>query len=111
MATPGEVLQWSCRGLKPDFGEVGLLLDGHNPIAFCLQETFLRDSDTISFKRFDMFDHVCAAGEGASGGVSILINQGVPRGSVSLNTTLQAAAVGVAVHGELAVCSRVGERF
>ena len=105
MANPNKILQWNCRGLKPNFDEINLLLNDHNPIAFCLQETFLKDSDTISFKKFNMFNHICTTGEKASGGVSILINRKIPHSSVSLNTTLQATAVKVTMHRELTICS------
>ena len=103
MANPNTIIQWNCRGLKPNFDAISLLLNKHNPIAFCLQETFLKDSDKISFKNFNICNHICTTGEKATGGVSILINRKIPHSNISLNTTLQATAVKVTMHRELTI--------
>jgi len=44
------VLQWNCRGLKPNYEEIKCLLFDHNPYVICLQETLLKDSDKIYLK-------------------------------------------------------------
>ena len=36
------IIQWNCRGLKPKFDEISLLLSQQKPSVFCLQETFLK---------------------------------------------------------------------
>ena len=103
MANPNTIIQWNCQGIKPNFDEISFFLNKHNPIAFFLQETFLKDSDKISFKQFNIFNHICATGEKATGGVSVLINRKIPR-NILLNTTLQATAVKVTMHRELTIC-------
>ena len=35
------IIQWNCRGLRPNFTDFRLLCDKYNPIVCCLQETFL----------------------------------------------------------------------
>ena len=44
------IVQWNCRGVRPNFEEIKSLLIDNKPVAVCLQETFLKDTDTINFK-------------------------------------------------------------
>ena len=37
-----KIIQWDCRGLKPNYNEVSLLISEYNPSVFCFQETFLK---------------------------------------------------------------------
>ena len=43
-----KIIQWNCRGLKPNYNEVSLLNSEYNPSVFCFQETFLKADDNIS---------------------------------------------------------------
>ena len=71
----------------------------------CLQETFLKDSDNIPVRGFNLY-HKCQETENrASGGVSILVNENVPQSIVTLNTNLQAVAVKVTAHKTITQCS------
>ena len=45
-----KIIQWNCRGLKPKFDEIKLLLSQHKSSVICLQETFLKRDDTITLK-------------------------------------------------------------
>ena len=99
------IIQWNCRGLKPNFNEINLLLNTENPVAFCLQETFLKDTDKIDFRGYKSFNLFGPNDERASGGVSIIVNEKVPHSSISLNTTLQAVAVRVTMHKAITICS------
>jgi len=97
-------IQWNCRGLRPNFDELNLLIQTHNPIAVCLQETFLKDTDSISMRGFNLY-HKFHNSERASGGVSILVNENIPQSVVALNTKLQAVAVRVTAHKAITICS------
>ena len=44
------ILQWNCRSIKANFEELNLLINEKKPVAVCLQETFLKDSDKFSLK-------------------------------------------------------------
>ena len=99
------IIQWNCRGLKANFNDIGILLSRHNPIAVCLQETFLKTTDQITFKNFSFYNKVYTGGEKASGGVSIVVNNNFPHKSVALDTELQAVAVSVTMHQPLTICS------
>ena len=41
------IIQWNCRGFKANYEETLLLLKDYEPAALCLQETHLKDTDTI----------------------------------------------------------------
>ena len=45
-----KIIQWNCRGLKPNYNEESLLISEYNPSVFCFQETFLKPDDNISLK-------------------------------------------------------------
>ena len=98
-------IQWNCRGLKPNFNELQLLINEHNPIAVLLQETFLKDSDNIKLKGFTLFNKIHTGGEKASGGVSILVNNLIPNRNLDLDTNLQAVAVSLSLSKPLSICS------
>ena len=46
------ILQWNCRGLKANYNEILILTTLYSPTIFCLQETFLKPTDNISFKNY-----------------------------------------------------------
>ena len=50
-----KIIQWNCRGLKPNYNEVPLLISEYNPSVFCFQETFLKPDDNISLKGFNIY--------------------------------------------------------
>ena len=52
------VIQWNCRGLRSNFEELSILIVKHNPLAVCLQETFLKDTDNINVRAFNL-SHKC----------------------------------------------------
>ena len=52
------IIQWNCRGLKPKFDEISLLLSQQKPSVFCLQETFLKPDDKISLKGFNIYNYI-----------------------------------------------------
>ena len=50
-----KIIQWNCRGLKPNYNEVSLLISEYNPSVFCFQETFLKPDDNISLRGFNLY--------------------------------------------------------
>lgn len=99
------LLQWNCRGLKPNYNEILLLLNTHNPAVMCLQETFLKQSDNITLKNYSMFNHIVDNADKATGGASIIVNNKVLHSEIPLNTELQAVAVSVTLHRVITICS------
>ena len=68
-----KIIQWNCRGLKPNFNEVSLLISEYNQSVFCFQETFLKPDDNISFKGFNIYNYVHTDRLRPSGGASIFV--------------------------------------
>lgn len=64
------IIQWNCRGVKPNYEEIIKILTDYNPNVVCLQETFLKETDNISFKGYEMYHkiNVSAIGNRPSGG-------------------------------------------
>ena len=101
------VLQWNCRGLKPNYEEIKCLLFDHNPYVICLQETLLKDSDKNLFKGYDMYNKTNASliDNRPIGGSSILVKKGIPHETLELNTRIQAVAVKATLHRTVTICS------
>ena len=74
-----KLIQRNCRGLKANFNELLLLLTGLCPSIICLQETFLKPGYTL-------YNHIDQAGDRASGGSSIILNNSIPQSQIQLNT-------------------------
>lgn len=99
------IIQWNCRGIRPNFNELKILTDHYDPILFCLQETFL-NNNTFTFKGFCTYHHLSRdIGGRACGGVSLLIKDSIPHSKVTLVTTLQAKAITISVPSVITICS------
>ena len=55
-----------------------------------IQETFLKDTDNITVRGFNLYHEFHETENRASGGVSILVNKNIPQIIVTLKTDLQA---------------------
>ena len=90
---------------KANYEETLLLLKDYEPAALCLQETHLKDTDTIFIRNYTAFHTFSANNERTAGGVSIFINNNAPHSHVPLNTNLQAVAVSITLHRVITLCS------
>ena len=99
------IIQWNCRGLKPKFDEISLLLSQQKPSIFCLQETFLKPDDKISLKGFNIYNYIHSNCQRPSGGSSIFVKSSCPQRNIQLTTELQATAVSVTLDKEITICS------
>ena len=98
-------IQWNCRGLKPNYNEVSLLISEYNPSVFCFQETFLKPDDNISLKGFNIYNYVHTDCLRPSGGASIFVKSSFPQRKIDLQTKLQATANSVTLDREITICS------
>ena len=89
MGSKYKIIQWNCRGVKPRFEELLLLLSILRPIVFCLQETFLKPNDTFTLKGFNVYNHIHLDCLRASGGSSLLVHSTLPQRQIKLKTDLQ----------------------
>ena len=99
------LIQWNCRGIKPRYEELLLLLTLLRPSVFCLQETYLKPEDNFTLKTFNTYNHIHSDCLRASGGSSILVNSYLPQREIKLKTDLQAVAVSVTLEKEITLCS------
>ena len=73
------IIQWNCRSLKANYNEILMLMSIFSPSVICVQETFLKQSDNVSFRDSNVFNYICPDGQWASGGTSIIVKSSVPR--------------------------------
>ena len=99
------IIQWNCRGIRPRYEELLLLLTLLRPSVFCLQETYLKPEDTFTFKGFNTYNHIHSDCLRASGGSSIFVHSSCPQREIKLKTDLQAVAVSVTLEKEITLCS------
>ena len=83
-----KIIQWNCRGLKPNYNEVSLLISEYNPSVFCFQETFLKPDDNISLRGFNIYNYVHTDCLRPSGGASIFVKSSFPQRKIDLQTEL-----------------------
>ena len=83
-----KIIQWNCRGLKPNYNEVSLLISEYNPSVFCFQETFLKTDDNISLRGFNVYNYVHTDCLRPSGGASIFVKSSFPQRKIDLQTEL-----------------------
>ena len=105
MGSKYKIIQRNCRGVKPRFEELLLLLSLLRPSVFCLQETFLKPNDTFTFKGFNVYNHIHSDCLRASGGSSLLVHSSLPQRQIKLKTDLQAVAVSITLDKEITFCS------
>jgi hypothetical protein len=55
----GDVSIASPQMLKVNFIEITLLVEAFLPVAFCLQETYLKKSDNINLKKIFRVQYLC----------------------------------------------------
>ena len=97
------IIQWNCRGLRAN--ELQLLLNDYDPAVVCLQETYLKDPNHVTFRNYNLFNTL-AVGDGRGiGGVTIIINNKCPSSQIHLKTNLRAVAVSVTLHRTISICS------
>ena len=101
MGNKHKIIQWNCRGIKPCYEKLLLLLTLLRPSVFSLQETFLKPEDNFTFKGFTTYNHIHADCSRASGGSSIFVQSSCPQREIKLKTELQVVAVSVTLEKEI----------
>ena len=99
------IIQWNCRGLRANYDELQLLFNNHDPAVVCLQETYLKESNNVTFRNYNLINKF-AVGDGRdTGGNTIIINNRCPSRQIHLTTNLHAIAVSVTLHRTISICS------
>ena len=123
------IIQWNCRGLRPNLEEARHLIKQFSPVVLCLQELKLsrkipqpdedldlpltcqassnyEDHESIQISGFSLYSTITKTFTLPFGGVAIYINSKLPQKQIPLKTKLQAVAVNVTISGkELNICS------
>ena len=100
------IIQWNCKGLKNKYEEFKLFIQDYNPVAICLQESFILINDYFSIKGYTFYSYPANDVNGkANGGSIIMIRNDVAHYEVTLNSNLQAVAVTINLHKKITVCS------
>ena len=48
------IIQWNCRGLRANYDELHLLLNDYDPAGICLQETYLKEPNNVTFRNYNL---------------------------------------------------------
>jgi exonuclease III len=100
------IIQWNCRGVRANYNELQILTETYSVIAFCLQETYLTNTDQLTFKYYTHYSKCQpTTATRTQGGVSILVNNSYPHSHIQLTTPLQAVAVRISLHKTISLCS------
>ena len=100
------ILQWNCRGLKPNYQDLQTIIRWRNPSIVGLQETKLSPAVACAIKGYAIFRKDVRSDTIAHGGVLLAVHHSLPARLLQLNTTLQAVAARVHLrHREVTVCS------
>ena len=100
------ILQWNCRGLKPNYQDLQTVLRLRNPFIVCLQETKLAPDTSCAIKGYAVFREDVPSNTIAHGGVLIAVHHSLPARQLQLQSSLQVVAARVHLsHREVTVCS------
>ena len=100
------IINWNCRGFRKNSDEIKMLLQDHDPMALCLQETFLRPNKVFSFRKYASYHcYSLSSDDRAIGGSSILVKHNIIHREIRLNTNLQAVAISLSLHKTFTLCS------
>lgn len=105
MTITSHIIQWNCRGIKANFSELQQLAALFNPLAFCLQETHLLPSHTVTLKNYSMFNVYGPNVQRPSGGAAILVRNDLIHSHLVVTTHLQVVAVRLTLHKVITLCS------
>lgn len=99
------IIQWNCRGLVKRYTDLKMLLREFNPICVCVQETHLQVRQPYSLRGYDLIRKDHTDGQRASGGVAVIIRNGVYFEPLALRTRLQAVAIRINTPMKITLCN------
>ena len=101
-----KIINWNCRGFNMNLNEIQLLLNDYDPMAVCLQETFLKPNKTINLRKYEQFHSFSlSSNDRVIGGSTILVKKKATYRELKLNTNLQAVAISISAHKTFTLCS------
>lgn len=97
-------IHWNCRGLLHNLNDIKDLLATHSPVALCLQETNLGPKHENILKNYKVFRRDREQASRLSGGVAIIVKNGVAAREHQLKTRLEAVAAILHTFKTITVC-------
>lgn len=106
IASTKNIIQWNLNGFHNKIDEIKLIINQHNPIAICIQETNIKKDDslpniknyTIAFKNRNVYNR-------ASGGVGILVHTAYPWEKIPIISHLEVVAVTITLEYKTTLCN------
>lgn len=99
------LLQWNCNGFYSHIEEVKLLINSHNPIALCIQETRFQSLHIPKCSGYIPYFKHCDSNLNASGGVAIFLRNDIHGEEIPLNSNLQVVAVQMKYPKMITICN------
>lgn len=101
-----QILHWNIRGLLHNLDDAKELLCKLNPKVLCVQETYLKPTQTGFLPQFAIFRKDRDDANTSSGGVAIIVDKSVACRALDLRTPLEAVAIRALLLGKLVtICS------
>ena len=100
------IIQWNLNGLKKNIDEIKLIINLHQPIAICLQETNLKyDESPPIINNFQYVNKNRRDCLRASGGVCILINNSFPWEEIPITSNIEAIPISITLETKTTLCN------
>ena len=87
------ILQWKCRGIKPNHQDLQSTIRWRNPFIVCLQETKIAPTMACSIKGYAVFRQDVPSTTIAHGGVLLAVHHSLPARPLLLSSPLQQARI------------------
>ena len=100
------LVQWNVNGLNNRYEILQALIKRKNADIICIQETNLKNDETIQIKNFTTYNKSRKDCTAASGGVGIIVNNKLFSQPIQINTELEAVAVKVVIENKnICICN------
>ncbi|GBN51919.1 putative RNA-directed DNA polymerase from transposon X-element [Araneus ventricosus] len=97
-------VSWNCHGFRNKSSELKDIINSYKPACIALQETYIKDNDTVNIRDYSIFSNTSSSAR-ASGGVALAVANDIPSTCLNLNTNLQADAVRMHIKSLITICS------
>lgn len=98
------IVHWNCRGLLNNLNDIKDIFATHSPVAVCVQETNLGPKHHNILKGYQVFRCDREQASRLSGGVAIIVQNGIATREDKLKTRLEAVAVTLLAFKTITVC-------
>lgn len=98
------LVHWNCRGLLNNLNDVKEIFATHSPAVLCVQETNLGPKHKNILKGYQVFRCDREQANRLSGGVAIIVQNGIAAKEHKLKTRLEAVAATMLVFKTITVC-------